>query len=305
MMLRHQDVCVKTLFSDWGGEYTSKEFEDYLARKGTKHRLTVQDTPEQNGVAEQLNHTLVEKTRAMLLESNLLDKTPYEMVHGQKPNLHDAYEWEKDVYVKIKQDDKLAHQATKAKWIGHSSQGNGHLIYWPSRNKISVERNIVFNTGEKVKLPPTSPSDESKVPMSKKLTITPPIVPSIPSTPGCDLLSQPSGKGWIEEIIEPGPEQELEDIQLSQRPIIGSSEQAQPRRSKRIHLQQEKNLSSGPVTRSQARRDTREYSSTLAMKLMRIIALKPLEWIQVKKNKSSITITSPSVLVQSQLKKNA
>ena len=132
-MLWQWDVCIETLFSDQGGEYTSKEFEDYLARKGTKHRLTVHNTPEQNGVAEQLNHTLVEKTRAMLLESNLpkslwgyailhanyikncmhtcslLDKTSYKMVHGQKPNLHDTYEWGKDVFVKIKQDDKLAH----------------------------------------------------------------------------------------------------------------------------------------------------------------------------------------------------
>ena len=38
---------------------------------------------------------------------SLPDKTPYEMVHGKKPNLGDAYEWGKNVYVKIKQDDKL------------------------------------------------------------------------------------------------------------------------------------------------------------------------------------------------------
>ena len=68
----------------------------------------------------------------------------------------------------------------------------------------------------------------------------------------------------MEEIIEPSPEQELEDLQLSQRPIIGPSEQAQPRRSERIHLQHEKNLPSGPFTISQARRDTGDYSSTLA-----------------------------------------
>ena len=71
MMSRQRDVCIKTLFTDRGGEYTSKEFEEYLAKKGTKHRLTVHDTPEQNGVAEQLNRTLVEKSRAMLIESNL------------------------------------------------------------------------------------------------------------------------------------------------------------------------------------------------------------------------------------------
>ena len=68
------------------------------------------------------------------------------------------------------------------------------------------------------------------------MTITPPIVPPVPSTPVCDSLSQPSGEGQIEEIIEPDPEQKLEDLQASQRPIIGPSEEAQQRRSEKIHL---------------------------------------------------------------------
>ena len=121
MMSWEWDVCIKTLFSDRGGKYTSKEFEEYSAKKGTKHRLTVHDTPEQNGVAERLNWTLVKKSRAMLIESNLPkslwgytilhanyiknhmhtpslpDKTPYEMVHDKKLNLRDAYEWGKDI----------------------------------------------------------------------------------------------------------------------------------------------------------------------------------------------------------------
>ena len=61
--------------------------------------------------------------------------------------------------------------------------------------------------------------------MGKKVRL-PPILPSIPA---CDLLSQPSGKGWIQEIIEPSPEQDLLDLQLSQRPFSGpvsSSSQA-------------------------------------------------------------------------------
>ena len=41
MMSRQRDVCIKTLFTDRGGKYTSKEFEEYLAKKGTKHRLTM------------------------------------------------------------------------------------------------------------------------------------------------------------------------------------------------------------------------------------------------------------------------
>ena len=64
----------------------------------------------------------------------------------------------------------------------------------------------------------------------------PPIVPQIPSVPARDSLSQQDGEGRIEEIIESGPEHELEDLQPSQRPIIGPGEQAQPRRSERICL---------------------------------------------------------------------
>ena len=71
MMLCQRDVNIKLLVLDHGGEYTSKEFNDYLAKQGTNHRLTVHDTPESNGVTEQLNRTLVERTHAMLLNSKL------------------------------------------------------------------------------------------------------------------------------------------------------------------------------------------------------------------------------------------
>ena len=54
---------VKTLRTDNGGEYTSTKFETYLKNEGIRHELTVPKTPEQNGVAERLNRTLVEMSR--------------------------------------------------------------------------------------------------------------------------------------------------------------------------------------------------------------------------------------------------
>ena len=54
---------IKTLRSDNGGEYTSKEFEDNLKKNGIRHERTVPKTPEQNGVAEKMNRTLVETVR--------------------------------------------------------------------------------------------------------------------------------------------------------------------------------------------------------------------------------------------------
>ena len=62
---------VRTLRTDNGGEFTSKCFQAHLKACGIRHELTIPKTPEQNGVAERLNRTLVETTRAMLLDAKL------------------------------------------------------------------------------------------------------------------------------------------------------------------------------------------------------------------------------------------
>ena len=56
---------LKVLRTDNGGEYTSAKFEDYLKAEGVRHERTVPKTPEQNGVADQMNRTLVETIRSM------------------------------------------------------------------------------------------------------------------------------------------------------------------------------------------------------------------------------------------------
>src|SRR5882724_12218394 len=43
---------IKRLRSDRGGEYLSNEFNSHLATRGIERRLTVHDTPQENGVAE-------------------------------------------------------------------------------------------------------------------------------------------------------------------------------------------------------------------------------------------------------------
>ena len=61
----------KALRTDNGGEFTSSKFEAYLKSEGVRHELTIPKTPEQNGVAERMNRTLVEATRSMLSNANL------------------------------------------------------------------------------------------------------------------------------------------------------------------------------------------------------------------------------------------
>ncbi|KRZ09050.1 Retrovirus-related Pol polyprotein from transposon TNT 1-94 [Trichinella pseudospiralis] len=46
-------------------------FAEFLMRKGIRHERTIPETPQQNGVAERMNQTLVEKARTMLIDANL------------------------------------------------------------------------------------------------------------------------------------------------------------------------------------------------------------------------------------------
>ena len=62
---------LKVFRTDNGGEFTSGEFEEYLQHEGVKHELTVPKCPQQNGVAERLNRTLVEMVRSMLSGASL------------------------------------------------------------------------------------------------------------------------------------------------------------------------------------------------------------------------------------------
>lgn len=62
-------ITVGALRSDNGGEYISSEFESYLKSKGIRHELTVSHIPQQNGVAERMNRTLMESARSMMARS--------------------------------------------------------------------------------------------------------------------------------------------------------------------------------------------------------------------------------------------
>jgi len=141
----------KALRSDRGGEYLGKEFSKYLTQQGTVRKLTVHDTPEYNGVAERLNRTLLERTRALLNSSELPKnmwgeaithavrlknrtptralpdgKTLYEMLYSKKPNLSQLEEWGGKVWVHTLEGTKLDSRSKKGKWIGFDEVSNGH-----------------------------------------------------------------------------------------------------------------------------------------------------------------------------------
>lgn len=50
-----------------------KQFADFLQQNGIIHETTVPHTPEQNGVSERVNRTLIEKTKCLLQASGLIE----------------------------------------------------------------------------------------------------------------------------------------------------------------------------------------------------------------------------------------
>ncbi|KRZ09820.1 Retrovirus-related Pol polyprotein from transposon TNT 1-94 [Trichinella zimbabwensis] len=71
MVERQTSKRVKCLRNDNGREYMNNMFAEFLARKGIRHERTIPEAPQQNGVAERINRTLVEKARTMLIDANL------------------------------------------------------------------------------------------------------------------------------------------------------------------------------------------------------------------------------------------
>ena len=62
---------MKALRSDNGGEFISGEFKDFCSIEGIRRELIAPHNPQQNGVAEWKNITIVGAARAMLHDQGL------------------------------------------------------------------------------------------------------------------------------------------------------------------------------------------------------------------------------------------
>ena len=175
---------VVTLRTDNGGEYTSTQFEEYLKAEGIRHELTVPKTPQQNGIAERLNRTLVEMARSMLLDAKLpkkfwaeavstavylknrspskpLSKTPYEVWNGRKPKVNHLRVFGSDAYAHVPRDErgKFDSKTCKCIMVGYGMITKGYRLYDPTDKKIVHSRDVQFN--EQVKECGQSPQDVS------------------------------------------------------------------------------------------------------------------------------------------------
>lgn len=65
---------IKKIRSDRGGEFKSEQFSRFLEESGIERQFTVAYSPQQNGVAERRNRTLLDMARSMLKDKGMPDK---------------------------------------------------------------------------------------------------------------------------------------------------------------------------------------------------------------------------------------
>jgi hypothetical protein len=185
---------IKCLRSDNGTEYLCNELESYLEKHGIKHEMTVAYTPEQNGVAERRNRTLVEMARCMMIQSQLSpsfwaeaistanylrNRCPSRSINGQTP--HKLWTG-KDFSVKHFQifgtkgyrldktpnKGKFDPRSKKCIFVGYSTERRAYRVWCPDSKRIYATRDVKFVNNFEVKEQPMQEEFTSEDIMKKE-----------------------------------------------------------------------------------------------------------------------------------------
>jgi hypothetical protein len=168
---------IKILRSDNGGEYTSKEFVSFCKDVEIKRELTTPYNPQQNGVVEGKNRTIMEVVKTMihdqdlpmclwaeatktilyvqnrLSHSALGFKTPEEMFSGKKPKVSHLKIFGCPVFVHIPKEKrtKLDPSQKKGIFVGYCEVSKAFRVYIPAHHHIEISRDVTFDEDEALK----------------------------------------------------------------------------------------------------------------------------------------------------------
>jgi transposase InsO family protein len=165
------DAKVKKIRSDNGTEFKNTQVEEYLDQEGINHELLAPYTPQQNGVAERKNRTLIESTRTMLDEyktsdhfwvkavntachainllylQRLLKKTPYELLTSNKSNVSYLRVFDSKCYVlhKRPKSSKFAPKIYKGFFLGYDSNSRAYHVFNKDFSCVEIMCDAVFD----------------------------------------------------------------------------------------------------------------------------------------------------------------
>jgi transposase InsO family protein len=168
---------IKILRSDNGEEYTSNEFGSFWRDVGIKRELTTPYNPQQNGVAERKNRTIMEAVKTMIHDQdlsmhlwaevtrttvyvqNILShsalgfKTPEEMVTGKKPEVSHLKIFGCLVFVHITKEKrtKLDPSGNIEIFVGYCEVSKAFRIYIPGYHHIEINGDVTFDEDASLK----------------------------------------------------------------------------------------------------------------------------------------------------------
>ncbi|CAI7761537.1 unnamed protein product, partial [Closterium sp. NIES-53] len=147
MVERQQDRLVKSIRTDRGGEFLSKEFGLWLKKNGIRHSLTMPYSPAMNGIAERANRTITETARGLLIEAGLPDYFWPDAVRSAKPKVDMLWVFGcmcMALVPKHLRHNKLGAKAIWAVHLGMAQNSKGWLLWDPFTKKFLVSRDCKF-----------------------------------------------------------------------------------------------------------------------------------------------------------------
>lgn len=185
---KHLMKGIKTLRTDNGLEFANQEIKDLTQRYGVKHQKTVPYTPEQNGVIERENRTVVELARTSLHASGSPIKLWAEAVNytvytlnrtgtkdnnvssiqlwlNKKVSVSDFRIFGEEAYVHIPKEkrQKWNAKAEKGLLVGYDQNTKGYRIWFSEKNKISIHRDVVFTKKQSLNQGKSEPIEQVEI----------------------------------------------------------------------------------------------------------------------------------------------
>ncbi|GJU51920.1 retrovirus-related pol polyprotein from transposon TNT 1-94 [Tanacetum coccineum] len=171
MIQRNLQAQVLTVRTDRGTEFLNKTLHAYFKEEGIKHQTSIARTPEQNGVVERRNRTLVEAARTMLSASKLPlsfwaeavatacytqnrsiiisthGKTAYHIINDRKPSIKHLHIFGCTCYITRDGEnlDKMKEKGDPCVMVGYSTQSKGYRVYNKRTRLIAESIHIKFD----------------------------------------------------------------------------------------------------------------------------------------------------------------
>jgi hypothetical protein len=162
---------IKKIRSDNGTEFKNSQIEGFLEEEGIKHEFSSPYTPQQNGVVDRKNGTLLDMTRTMLDEyktsdrfwaeavntacytinrlylHRILKKTSYELLTGKKRNVSYFRVFGSKCFILVQRGrkSKFAPKTVEGFLLGYDSNIRAYRVFNKSSGQVEVSCDNVFD----------------------------------------------------------------------------------------------------------------------------------------------------------------